>query len=80
MADDIIGSLIHNRPLADAYAANVISLGGAVDSYEEKGERLIISTDMGNVSHLVPSIHPFYSVGSRVFNHTQEFTAIAGIL
>lgn len=73
-------SLIHNKPLADAYTANIISLGVAIDDCEEKGERPSGSTDMGNVSHVLPSIHPFYSVGSGVLNHTKEFTTIAGKL
>ncbi len=35
------------------------------------------STDMGNVSHVVPSIHPIYAIGSGEMNHTREFTAVA---
>ena len=33
------------------------------------------STDMGNVSHVVPSIHPLYSIGGAAVNHTKAFTA-----
>ena len=36
-----------------------------------------MSTDMGNVSHKVPSIHPVYSIGSGI-NHTREFTKLSG--
>ncbi|CAL1544856.1 unnamed protein product [Lymnaea stagnalis] len=35
------------------------------------------STDMGNVSYVVPSIHPMYRIG-EASNHTREFTAVAG--
>ena len=35
------------------------------------------STDMGNVSQIVPSIHPTFSVGQMIFNHTPEFTGAA---
>lgn len=36
------------------------------------------STDMGNVSHIVPSIHPKFAIGSgREVNHSQAFTAVA---
>lgn len=36
------------------------------------------STDMGNVSHVVPSIHPKFAIGSgREVNHSQAFTAVA---
>ena len=34
------------------------------------------STDMGNVSHAIPSIHPFVGIGSLpAVNHQPEFTA-----
>eukprot|EP00118_Oscarella_pearsei_P016206 m.152986 g.152986 ORF g.152986 m.152986 type:complete len:396 (+) comp38610_c0_seq4:663-1850(+) len=32
------------------------------------------STDMGDVSYVVPSIHPMYSIGSDALNHTRDFT------
>lgn len=36
------------------------------------------STDMGNVSHVVPSIHPKYGIGDgTIGNHTRGFTTIA---
>ena len=36
------------------------------------------STDMGNVSHVVPSIHPKYAIGDgKAANHTPEFTQVA---
>ena len=36
------------------------------------------STDMGNVSHAVPSIHPMYSIKTEGGNHTNEFTNATG--
>ncbi|CAL1285008.1 unnamed protein product [Larinioides sclopetarius] len=36
------------------------------------------STDMGNVSHVIPSIHPFYDIGTEAVNHTKEFTQACG--
>ncbi|CAO3699630.1 hypothetical protein G6F70_006036 [Rhizopus microsporus] len=41
---------------------------------------VMASTDMGNISYAVPSLHPIYSIGSKAFNHTAEFTAAAGTL
>ncbi|XP_055354514.1 peptidase M20 domain-containing protein 2-like [Paramacrobiotus metropolitanus] len=38
------------------------------------------STDMGNVSTLIPSIHPAYAIGAPIMIHTREFQAIAGTL
>lgn len=73
-------TLIHNKPLVDAYTTNVISLGGVADDYNELGKKLTVSTDMGNVSHVMPTIHPSYSGGSGVLNHNHVFTAIAGTL
>ena len=36
------------------------------------------STDMGNVSHVVPSIHPKYAIGDgTAANHTREFTKVS---
>ena len=67
--------VISNEHLAKVYAANLECLGksGAVMSKE-----LSISTDMGNVSYVVPSIHPMYRIGSGLeVNHTREFTGVS---
>ena len=32
---------------------------------------------MGNVSYVVPSLHPNYAVGSGEVNHSHAFTAVA---
>ncbi|XP_054720706.1 xaa-Arg dipeptidase-like [Uloborus diversus] len=37
-----------------------------------------VSTDIGNVSHVVPSIQPEFSIGSGEVNHTPEFATVAG--
>ena len=36
------------------------------------------STDMGNVSRVVPAIHPYIGIGSGIPGHTREFEAAAG--
>jgi len=41
-------------------------------------EELLFSTDMGDVSHVVPSIHPTYAIGTTAANHSHAFTAGAG--
>lgn len=33
---------------------------------------------MGNVSHVIPSIHPIYSIPSKGVNHMREFTESTG--
>jgi hypothetical protein len=36
------------------------------------------STDMGNVSLKMPSIHPGYFIGEQTMIHTEEFQVLAG--
>ena len=44
----------------------------------EEMKYLAGSTDMGNVSYVKPSIHPFFKIGSAM-NHTKDFTEVAGL-
>ncbi len=37
------------------------------------------STDFGNVTFVVPGIHPYFYIGSNALNHTEEYTAAAGM-
>ena len=63
-----------NQILAKLYAANLEKLGIKNFVYEQECPW---STDMGNVSYVVPSLHPNYAIGSgKEVNHTREFTAI----
>ncbi|KAK3090659.1 hypothetical protein FSP39_013462 [Pinctada imbricata] len=70
-------NVISNRPLQKAFSRNceLIGLGNHSSS---SGSPLSGSTDMGNVSYVVPSIHPCFYIGSDAVNHTREFTAAAG--
>ncbi|KAJ7337247.1 hypothetical protein OS493_010104 [Desmophyllum pertusum] len=62
-----------NSTLADLYQANVKTLGVTfVTEQEGRG-----STDMGNVSHIIPSTHVMYSIGSKAGNHSHAFTKAA---
>ena len=64
-----------NQILAKLYAANLEKLGIKNFVYEQECPW---STDMGNVSYVVPSLHPNYAIGSgKEVNHTREFTAVA---
>jgi metal-dependent amidase/aminoacylase/carboxypeptidase family protein len=66
-----------NRPLAELYAANSASLGRPLHD-GTSGDRMVISTDMGNVSYLVPSVHPMVKVsGPDVSLHSEDFAALA---
>jgi len=61
-------------PLARAYQANAESLGRDFFPYEKLPAAAAGSTDMGNVSHRVPSIHPMIACAARgVVIHNPEF-------
>jgi amidohydrolase len=64
----------NNRPMVDAYRRNGEELGM---NFIELRELTTGSSDMGNVSQVVPSIHPNFSVGAAALTHSPEFTAAA---
>lgn len=65
----------HNAALAQLYRRNAERLGRRFADGEAT-TRPSGSTDMGNVSLAVPSIHPFVGIGSwPAVNHQPEFTA-----
>jgi len=66
--------MVDNAPMVGAYVANAARLGREVADPAHLGRRVVGSTDMGNVSYLVPSIHPMIKVaGDGVPIHTVEF-------
>ncbi len=65
-----------NLALADAYKANVESLGRTTAMPDSK--RSMGSTDMGNVSQFVPGIHPAIAISPwDIPIHTEEFRECA---
>ena len=70
---NVYDNLQRNVVLGKLYAENFKSLGMDYTLSEE----LTISTDMGNVSYTVPSIHPMYRIGCGEVNHTVEFRETA---
>jgi amidohydrolase len=65
-----------NMALAEAYRANIESLGRETVMPESK--RSMGSTDMGNVSQVVPGIHPAVAIAPwDVPIHTEEFREYA---
>src|SRR5205807_8430676 len=65
-----------NEPMIDLYRANMAVLGRRVE--DESATRVVGSTDMGNVSYLVPSIHPVVKVSpADVAIHTADFAGWA---
>lgn len=67
---------IANPTMARLFAENIIPLGENVQE-PSPGERMG-SSDMGNVSQVVPSIHPYVTiVDPGISGHTPEFAAAA---
>jgi amidohydrolase len=65
----------HDPDLVAAYRRNAEALGRTFPDLPEL-ERVAASTDMGNVSLAVPSMHPMIGIGGEgAVNHQREFTA-----
>lgn len=59
-----------------SYRRNALALGRSFDTSASASRMNRASTDMGNVSQLVPSIHPYIGIGSLpATNHQREFAA-----
>jgi amidohydrolase len=69
----VYADLVTNRPLLDLYRTNAAAVGRALADGPGAPE-VVGSTDMGNVSYLVPSIHPMIQVSPPdVSIHSHEF-------
>ncbi|MEX1254169.1 MAG: M20 family metallopeptidase [Dehalococcoidia bacterium] len=65
----------HDRELAAAYKRNAEAIGRVFPNLSSVLERTPGSTDMGNVSLVLPAIHPMIGIGSwPAVNHQPEFT------
>ena len=66
--------VLDNAVMQTLYAGNVSALGRPAITSAEAGVRVVGSTDMGNVSKVVPSIHPMIQVAPQgVSIHSHEF-------
>lgn len=76
--DKPYANLVQNNPMAEAYTANMGTLGLRLPTRQEsQGGLGGASTDMGDVSYTVPSIHPSFAIPTDAVNHTPGFTASA---
>jgi len=67
-----------NWPMAGAFERNATTLGREFFPVKEIPPGFAGSTDMGNVSHRVPSIHPMFAVApAGVIIHNAEFATWA---
>ena len=65
-----------NRALADSFSQHLERLGWPQDPQPERPR--MGSTDMGDVSQVIPSIHPYVSIGPKALaGHTVEFREAA---
>jgi len=68
--------LISDPVMVEAYATNSAALGRPMGRGSERQPGASGSTDMGNVSHEVPSIHPMIDIKpDGAVNHQPEFAA-----
>jgi len=75
--DPAYADMIDNPVLVDLFAANAERTGRHLAD-PSVAANVVGSTDMGNVSYVVPSIHPMLAVApAGVSIHTPEFTAFA---
>jgi amidohydrolase len=71
--------ILYNEPLAAAFQSNAEGLGRQFIPWEKLPANVRGSTDMGNVSHRVPSIHPMLAASPlHVTIHNAEFEKWAG--
>ena len=66
----------HDREIAALYRRNAEALGRTFPDLGMFLERAAGSTDMGNISVAIPSIHPYIGIDSLpAVNHQPEFAA-----
>jgi amidohydrolase len=64
-----------NPRLAAAFERQLTALGWPVDPAPER--QRMGSTDMGDVSQVIPAIHPYLKIGDAIDGHTVEFREAA---
>jgi metal-dependent amidase/aminoacylase/carboxypeptidase family protein len=74
--DKPYAEMIYDHEIGAIYQRNAEALGRTFAQLPPGFERVAASTDMGNVSHAVPSIHPMIGINSLpAANHQPEFAA-----
>jgi amidohydrolase len=68
--------MIHDPDIAACYRRNAESLGRVFSAPGAEAQKAAASTDMGNVSLVLPAIHPMIGIQCLpAVNHQSEFTA-----
>jgi metal-dependent amidase/aminoacylase/carboxypeptidase family protein len=74
--DKPYSEMIHDRDIAILYKRNSELLGRSFPDISTDHQKVVASTDMGNVSLVIPSIQPMIGINSfPAVNHQREFTA-----
>ncbi|XP_041661744.1 peptidase M20 domain-containing protein 2-like [Cheilinus undulatus] len=71
-------NILRNKTLEGLYESNGNALGMEFTTDEEVLNNASGSTDFGNVTFVVPGIHPYFYIGSKALNHTEEYTVASG--
>ena len=68
--------MVNNPLMVELFAASSAALGRPMGRGADEEPGAAGSTDMGNVSHVVPSIHPFLTINpGDAVNHQPEYAA-----
>ncbi|XP_033619066.1 peptidase M20 domain-containing protein 2 [Fukomys damarensis] len=71
-------NVLPNKSLWKTYMENGKKLGIEFISEDAMLNGSSGSTDFGNVTFVVPGIHPYFYIGSDALNHTEQYTEAAG--
>ncbi|XP_026196561.1 peptidase M20 domain-containing protein 2-like [Anabas testudineus] len=77
-ARNTFDNILRNTTLEELYEKNGKTLGMDFTTDEDVLKNESGSTDFGNVTFVVPGIHPYFYIGSNALNHTEEYTVAAG--
>ena len=74
--DKAYSEMVHDQEIAVLFKCNAEQLGRPFPDIGAAAQKSVASTDMGNVSRVIPSIHPMIGIDSMpAVNHQREFTA-----
>jgi len=65
--------LVSSPVMTELFVDNSNEIGREMPTYAQLGVPTFASSDMGNVSHIVPSIHPSIAIETNAVNHQPEF-------
>ena len=76
--DNTYADMVDNGPMVASYVTNAARIGRQVLDPATSGRKVMGSTDMGNISYVVPSIHPMIKVApDGVPIHSVDFATWA---